>query len=125
MSDAEYLYRCEAMRVGSQRLLEAIQAARAGTCVITPLDPVKLPRDPAPAKEHGYKGSAAITKPETQDEAILRLFASGASFGTIAKKTGLANPVAAHNALQRLRRKNPGTYWRALERHNKARGLVR
>lgn len=49
-----------AIRVASARLRDAVLAAKSGTCVVTPANPVKLPRDNAPAKKAGRKGSEAL-----------------------------------------------------------------
>jgi hypothetical protein len=113
-----------AIRIGSAKLRDAILAARAGTCVVTPVEPVKLPRDPQPAREAGLKGSEASQRPETQDEAILRMFAEGKDRVAISKALGHSTWNAVHGALCRLKQQSPGRYWRAVDRHNKARGLV-
>jgi hypothetical protein len=113
-----------AIRIASDKLRDAILAAKAGTCVVTPADPVKLPRDPAPAREAGRVGSSLIAQPETKQEAVLRLFAAGRTRHTIAREMDFPSWHEVDGILRTLRYAKPSLYWRAVEQHTKARGLV-
>jgi hypothetical protein len=113
-----------AIRIASNKLRDAILAARAGTCVVTPSEPVKLPRDPALAREAGRKGSEVLAKPESEEDAILRMYGKGKDRVAIAKALGHPTWSAVHGVLLQVKKQSPFRYWQAVERHNRARGLV-
>ena len=114
-----------AAQTSSDNLLQAILAARAGTCVVTPTKPLKLPPDSSAHRKAGEKGGSAIPAPETQSETALRLFSKGQSEKSIARDMGLANHQLVQNILRRVKRDTPSIYWRAVDRHMAARGIIR
>lgn len=111
----------EAIRIGSAKLRDAILALLNGTCPATSPDPVKLPKDPPSGRTRAPKAEAA---PETREEAIVRLYSQGRTYHTIARELGIESWQEVLGALRSLRHRDAGKYWRIVELHNRARGLI-
>ena len=117
MSD---LYWQDNVRIGSDRLLQAIRAARGE---ISP-QPVRqelpmqraIPVPPPPKLEKHSK---------EQRETALRLFSEGHPDSVIAQRMRLTSGEAARGILRVVKRESPSIYWRAYDRHLAARGIVR
>ena len=56
---------------------------------------------------------------------VARLFSKGQSEKSIARDMGLANHQLVQNILRRVKRDTPSIYWRAVDRHMAARGIIR
>lgn len=125
MSDAEYVNRCEQQRIASAKLRDAILAARAGTHPATSPNPVKLPPDPRISRENGRKAAEVIQRLETREEAIIRLFSAGRTRQTIACELGIESWHEVDGFLRTFKNCEPRRYWHAVERHNRARGIVK